>query len=377
MTVPTAASHSAGVPVPDLPGGLQTPCLVVDLDVVERNARRLQEELNRRGVRLRPHVKTHKSVALARLQLESGATGLTVGTLGEAEVMAAAGLNDLFLAYPLWAEGAKAARLRALHEAIGLIVGVDSRAGAERFAAAVAGTKRPLRVVIELDSGGHRTGAGSPEGAAAIALAARDLGLQVQGVFTHGGHSYASPDAHSTAAVDEVRTLGAAADALGGAGVPVQTISAGSTPTAVDAATGQVNEIRAGTYLLGDQMQLALGSIPQDGVALHVAATVVSTTVPGQVVLDAGAKCLTKDVAPYVDGHGFLPAYPAAVIERVNDYHGIVRIPEGSAAPALGEIVAIIPNHVCPVVDLFDSFVAVRGGVMVDRWPVDARGRSA
>jgi D-serine deaminase-like pyridoxal phosphate-dependent protein len=376
MTAPTAAFDSARVPVPRLPAGLETPCLVVDLDVVERNARRLQDELDRRGVRLRPHVKTHKSLALARLQLETGAAGLTVGTLGEAEVMAAGGLSDLFLAYPLWAEGAKATRLRALHELVGLIVGVDSRGGAGRLAAAVAGTERPLRVMIELDSGGHRTGVGSPGEAAAVALGARDLGLQVLGVFTHGGHSYASPDAHAAAAADEVRTLGAAADALAGAGVPVGIVSAGSTPTAVDAATGQVNEIRAGTYLLGDRMQLALGSIPLDGIALHVAATVVSTTVPGQVVLDAGAKCLTKDVAPYLDGHGLLPAYPAAVIERVNDYHGVVRIPDGTPAPALGEVVAVAPNHCCPVVDLFDTFVAVRSGAIVDRWPVDARGRS-
>ncbi len=376
MTVPTAASHSAGVPVPDLPAGLQTPCLVVDLDVVDRNARRLQDELDRRGVRLRPHVKTHKSVALARLQLESGAAGLTVGTLGEAEVMAAAGLNDLFLAYPLWAEGAKAARLRALHESIGLIVGVDSRAGAERLAAAVAGTKRPLRVVIELDSGGHRTGAGNPGEAVAVALAAQKLDLHVLGVFTHGGHSYAGPDAGAPAAADEVRSLGQAADALSAVEIPVEVVSAGSTPTAVDAATGQVNEIRAGTYLLGDRQQVALGSISPDGIALHVAATVVSTTVPGQVILDAGAKCLTKDLPPYLDGHGLLPAYPEAFIERLYDYHGATRIPDGQAAPALGEIVAIVPNHVCPVVDLFDSFVAVRGGEIVGRWPVDARGRS-
>jgi D-serine deaminase-like pyridoxal phosphate-dependent protein len=376
MTVPTETSNSAGVPVPDLPAGLQTPCLVIHLDVVERNARRLQDELDRRGVRLRPHVKTHKSVALARLQLEGGAAGLTVGTLGEAEVMAAAGLNDLFLAYPLWAEGAKAARLRVLHEAIGLIVGVDSAAGAERLAAAVAGTKRPLRVVIELDSGGRRTGVGSPEEAVAVALAARDVGLRVVGVFTHGGHSYAGPDARAAAAADEVRTLGQSADALSAAEIPVEIVSAGSTPTAVDAATGQVNEIRAGTYLLGDRQQVALGSIPTDGIALHVAATVVSTTVPGQVIMDAGAKCLTKDVPPYLDGHGLLPAYPSAVIGRVNDYHGIVRIPEGASAPALGEVVAIVPNHVCPVVDLFDTYVAVGGGEIVGRWPVDARGRS-
>jgi D-serine deaminase-like pyridoxal phosphate-dependent protein len=376
MTTSATASGMARVPVPRLPAGLETPCLVVDLDVVERNARRLQTALDLRGVRLRPHVKTHKSVALAGIQVESGAAGLTVGTLGEAEVMAAGGFTDLFLAYPLWADGTKAARLRGLHEAGGLIVGVDSKAGAERLAAAVSGTASALPVMVEIDSGGRRTGVGSPQDAVAVALAARQLGLRVVGVFTHGGHGYAGPDARADAAADEVRALGQAADALAGAGIAVEIVSAGSTPTAVDAATGQVTEIRAGTYLLGDRQQVALGSIPPDGVALHVAATVVSTTVPGQVVLDAGAKCLTKDVPPYLDGHGLLPAYPSTVIGKVNDYHGMVRVPEGSDAPRVGEVVAIVPNHVCPVVDLFDTFVAVRGGAIVGRWPVDARGRS-
>jgi D-serine deaminase-like pyridoxal phosphate-dependent protein len=370
------SSGLADVPVPRLPPGLETPCLVVDLDVVERNARRLQAELDRRGVRLRPHVKTHKSVALAGIQTAAGAAGLTVGTLGEAEVMAAGGFTDLFLAYPLWADGAKATRLRGLHESGGLIVGVDSNGGAERLAAAVSGSSSALPVMIEVDSGGHRSGVGGPEEAVAVGLAARALGLRVVGVFTHGGHGYAGPDARASAAADEVRTLGQAADALAAAGFTVEIVSAGSTPTAVDAATGQVNEIRAGTYLLGDRQQVALGSIPPDAVALHVAATVVSTTVPGQVILDAGAKCLTKDVPPYLDGHGLLPAYPSALIGRVNDYHGIVRIPDGTLGPRLGEVVAVIPNHVCPVVDLFDTFMAVRDGAIVGRWPVDARGRS-
>ncbi len=183
------------VPAPRLPDGLDTPCLVVDLDVVEANASRLQATLDGRGVRLRPHVKTHKSVALARMQLDAGARGLTVGTLGEAEVFAAAGLADLFVAYPIWAVGAKAGRLRALHDAIDLSVGVDSVAAAERLAAAVAGASRPLRVVIELDSGGHRTGVGAPADVVGLARAATGLGLAVIGVFTHGGHSYAAPGA--------------------------------------------------------------------------------------------------------------------------------------------------------------------------------------
>lgn len=369
-------TDAVAMPVPTLPQGLDTPCLVVDLDVVEANARRLQGAMDGRDVRLRPHVKTHKSIALARIQLTAGAAGLTVGTLGEAETFAAAGLTNLFLAYPLWAVGPKAARLRALHETAELIVGIDSVAGAERLAAATAGSARPLLVRVEIDSGGRRTGVASPDVAASVARAAQDLGLLVEGVFTHGGHAYAGPEARTAAAADEVRALAAAADALAAAGITVATISAGSTPTMLGAATGRVNEMRAGTYLLGDRVQLALGSVSADEIALHVAATVVSTAVPGQVVIDAGAKALTKDRPPYLDGHGSLPAYPDAVIERVNDYHGVVRIPPGSPAPHLGEVVAVVPNHVCPVVDLYDSFMVARGGVSVGCWPVDARGRS-
>jgi D-serine deaminase-like pyridoxal phosphate-dependent protein len=361
---------------PALPAGLETPCLVVDLDVVEGNARRLQEALDGRGVRLRPHAKTHKSVAIAYIQMDQGASGLTVGTLGEAEVMAAAGLTNLFLAYPLWAEGAKAGRLRDLHERAEFSVGLDSVDGAERLAAAVRGIPRRLRVLVEVDSGGHRTGVGSADAAAGLARAATDLGLEVEGVFTHGGHSYADPAAHRQAAIDEWNHLGAAADAMRSAGIEPRTISAGSTPTALEAAAGQVNEIRAGTYILGDRQQVALHGSPPDGVAAFVAATVVSGAVPGHVVLDSGAKTLTKDRAPFLAGFGAIPAYPAAVIEVVNDYHGVVRIPPGTPAPALGEIVAVVPNHICPVVDLFDSFVTVRGDAVVGRWPVDARGRS-
>jgi D-serine deaminase-like pyridoxal phosphate-dependent protein len=370
----TSVAGAVVIP-PVIPAGLDTPCLVVYLDAVEANARRMAGELDARGVRLRPHVKTHKSVRLAQIQLEAGAAGITVGTLGEAEVMAAAGIDDLFVAYPIWAEGPKVRRLRALHESVRrFAVGFDSVRGAERLAAAVTGSSRPLRVLLEIDPGNGRTGV-APERAVEIAVAARSRGLGVEGVFTHGGHVYRARDA-AGAAGDEVATLGAAAAALRRAGFELPIVSAGSTPTAVLAARGEVNEIRAGTYLLGDRQQLALGSAQADSLALWVAATVVSTSVPGQVVVDAGAKSLTKDRPEYLEGHGLLPAYPDAVLERLSDYHGIVLIPPDTAAPALGEVVAILPNHACPVVDLFDSFVAVRGGEVVGRWPVDARGRS-
>ena len=360
---------------PFIPDGVDTPALVVDLDVVEANVRRLMDQLGPRGVRHRPHAKTHKSVGIARLQLEGGASGITVGTLGEAEVFTAAGITDVFLAYPLWAEGPKAARLRALQERTPISVGVDSAAGAERLAAAVGGLRPLLRVRIEVDSGGHRTGVASPESATRVAGTARRLGLDVEGVFTHGGHSYASREARSAAAADEVRAIGEAARALRAAGFACEIVSAGSTPTMVEAAAGEVNEMRAGTYVLGDRQQVALGAIALEDVALHVAATVVSTAVAGQVVVDAGAKTLTKDRASFLEGFGHVIGFPDAVIERVNDYHGIVRIPPGTPEPELGQVVAIVPNHVCPVVDLFDSFLAVRGETLVGTWPVDARGR--
>jgi D-serine deaminase-like pyridoxal phosphate-dependent protein len=231
-----------------------------------------------------------------------------------------------------------------------------------------------LTVLVEVDPGNHRTGVDGPAAAVEVALAARSAGLVVDGVFSHGGHGYA-PGAAAAAGDDEVRTLTAAADALRAAGIDVTTISAGATPTMLTAATGAVTEIRAGTYVYGDRQQWVLGAIPADGCAVAVAATVVSVF-DDRVVIDAGAKALTKDRAPWLTGHGAIAGYPDVVIERVNDYHGIVAIPAGADRPALGEVVAVIPNHVCPVIDLVDAVVAVAADGAAAEWPVDARGRS-
>jgi D-serine deaminase-like pyridoxal phosphate-dependent protein len=374
MTETSARPGALAIPI--LPGGLATPCIVVDLDIVARNIERLAAQARERGVALRPHAKTHKSLAIARMQLEAGAAGITVGTVGEAEVMAGGGIDDIFIAYPVWADDARGSRIARLHGAATLSVGIDSVDGAEMLARAVDGADRPLSVLVEIDSGGRRTGIADLTEVVRVAGAARSAGLRVVGAFTHGGHSYRGPDAPVPAAADEVASLGLAADALRDAGHVVDRVSAGSTPTGIMSATGHVNEIRPGTYALGDRQQLVLGAVPPDGLALVVAATVVSNAVPGQVVVDAGAKTLTKDRASFVDGFGFVPAYPDAVIERLSDYHGAIAIPAGTPAPELGEIVAIVPNHVCPVVDLFDRFVATRSGVVVGQWPVDARGRS-
>ena len=379
-TVPAAAPPTLPDPafgVPRLPDGLDTPALVLDLDVAEANTRALVAHLAGFGVTLRPHAKTHKSVELGRGQLAMGARGLTVGNLGEAEVFAAAGFTDLFIAYPIWVEGPKAARLRALHErAPEVRVGVDSVDGARALAAAVDGAARPLDVLVEIDPGNHRTGVIGADAALEVAGAARAAGLEVVGIFSHGGQGYASPEARHAAAADEVRSLTEAAADLRSAGFELAVVSAGSTPTMLEAVGGPITEMRAGTYLLGDRQQAVLGSIGADTIAMHVAATVVSASVPGQVVIDAGAKTLTKDMAPYLRGYGAIPAHPDAVIERVSDYHGVVRIPPGTPSLQVGEVLAIVPNHVCPVIDLRDSFVAVRGDRVIGVLPVDARGRA-
>ena len=355
--------------------GLDTPVVVVDIDRADARIADMAAVMRERGVALRPHAKTHKSLEFARRQLAAGAVGLTVATIGEAEVFAEGGVDDLFIAYPPFASGPKAGRLCRLAERCSLSVGADSVAGVEALAAAVRGTARRPSVVIEVDVGGARTGV-RPEAAGSIARRAVDLGLTVRGVFTHGGHGYGGRAERLAAAEDEVTGLTAAAGSLRAADVVPLVVSAGSTPTAKLSAHGSITEERPGTYVFGDRQQAFLADQALDDTALLVASTVVSHGSRGAFVLDAGAKILARDVTPYLAGHGTVVGYPEAVIARVNDHHGVVELPSGTARPAIGEIVWIAPNHVCPVVNLVDEYVIARDGRIVDRWSVDARGRN-
>jgi D-serine deaminase-like pyridoxal phosphate-dependent protein len=355
---------------------IDTPALVVDLDRMDAAIARMATTMAERGVDLRPHAKTHKSIEVGRRQLAAGASGLTVGTIGEAEVFADAGLDDLFIAYPLVPLGPKAARLRDLAVRSRLRVGIDSAIGARAVADALGTARDTVGVMIEIDSGGRRSGV-TPTRAGEVARAATDLGLMVIGVFTHGGHGYAGPEARGDAADDEVRSLGEAAASLRSAGIEPRVLSAGSTPTAVGSARGVVTEERPGTYVFGDRQQVALGSISADAVAAVVAARVVSVNdAERRFVVDAGAKILGKDVAAYMPGHGEIPDVHGAVVARVADYHGIVDVAEDATLPEVGRVVTVVPNHICPVVNYVDAFLVVRDGELAGTWPVDARGRN-
>ena len=364
----------AGTPLASyaVPAEADTPALLVDPHLVRANAGDMADRLAARGVAFRPHAKTHKSVQVARLLLEAGAVGLTCATLGEAGVFAAAGVADVFVAYPVWASGAKADRLRRLAAACRLTVGVDSVEGAAQLVDALRGA--PVRVLLEVDSGERRTGALTEAEAGRTAAAVVAAGLELVGCFTHGGHSYGSPAAPAAAADDEVAALTWGARAVVSGGGRDQVRSAGSTPTALLSARDGVTEERPGTFVFGDRQQVMLGAHDPSRVALLVAATVVSSDRTGQFVLDAGAKTLAKDRNPLLDGFGSVLGYDAARITRLYDHHAIVEA--NGPLPAVGERVAVVPNHACPVVNLAEELLVVDGGAVVDRWSVDARVRN-
>jgi D-serine deaminase-like pyridoxal phosphate-dependent protein len=376
--MPTASL--ATIDVPPLSeaarAAIDTPAVLVDLDRMDGAIDRMARAMLERGVALRPHAKTHKSIQVGRRQIDAGAAGLTLGTIGEAEVFADAGLDDLFIAYPLVPLGPKAERLRALAARARLRLGVDSSTGVRAIAEALGPQRGRAQLLVEIDSGGRRSGV-PPAGAGALASEAADLGLAVIGVFTHGGHGYAGQKERVAAADDEVGCLTEAAESLRAAWIEPSVVSAGSTPTAISSARGAVTEERPGTYAFGDRQQVALGAIERDSVAAVVAARVTSVNASARrFVVDAGAKMLTKDVATYIPGYGEIPELDGAVVARVADYHGIVDVAPGVPLPEVGRVVQIVPNHICPVVNNVDTFLVVRGGEIVDTWRVDARGRN-
>jgi D-serine deaminase-like pyridoxal phosphate-dependent protein len=343
----------------------RTPYVWVDEARLDANIARMQRFCDERGIALRPHAKTHKSVAVARKQLEAGAVGLSVATVGEADVFADLLVDlgkDVFIAYPVTADKA---RLQSLAARVPVTIGVDSPDGIERAA------ESGVAVSIEIDCGLRRSGV-APDQAGELASLALSRGIQVVGVFTFPGHGYGLDGARTSAAADEAHALTKAAAAVQSAGVQAPVASGGSTPTAMLAHADAVSELRPGIYVFMDAGQLALGSATLDDIALGIRATVVSTAVPGQAVLDAGAKILGMDRPPWVDSHGYLPAYPHAHLARLWEHHGVVEMPAGTPAPRLGEQVDVIPNHVCVTVNLVDELVAGD-----DTWQVDARGRNS
>jgi D-serine deaminase-like pyridoxal phosphate-dependent protein len=351
---------------------VDTPMPIVLVDVMQRNIDRMQAFATEHDLDLRPHVKTHKCVEVGRRQVEAGAVGITAGNVGEAEVFAAAGFEDIFLAYPVWPSGTKARRIRDLAQTVRMRVGVDNLAAIDALADAMGEEPDRLQVVIEIDCGARRSGA-PPAAAGDLARAARQRGLVPAGVYTYPGHGSSGPDSRELAAQDQEAALTAAVRSFGDVGITAEVVSAGSTPTVAFSTSSPITEIRPGEYVFCDLDNTRLGACGEDQIALFVAATVVSDWVPDQVILDVGTKALGREGNPE-KGYGGI-AGKKAVLAKLNEYHGFMAVPAGESRPSVGTVIPVVPNHVCPVVNSFEELLVTdTDGTMLERWPVAARG---
>lgn len=364
---------------------LPTPAVLVESARLTRNLSRMQAAANARGLRLRPHAKTHKSPAVARLQIERGAIGICCAKLGEAEVFADAGITDIRLPYPL--NPVNADRVFALAERVTLSFIVDDAAVARAWSDLAQQRGRRLEVLVKVDVGFHRCGI-DPASAAAPgtvrAIAAMD-GLTFRGLLSHAGHGYHAKSAAEIAAV-AVREAEILRDLAAAAQVRCDEISVGATPTA-RYSTDQdgVTELRPGNYAYFDRTQVGLGAATWADCALTVLARVVSRPAPDRVILDSGSKTLTNDTAR---GFTDMPGYgavlrdpflaepdPSLLVERLSEEHATVKVVEGQTSLTTGTLVRIVPNHSCVVSNLVDYVWLVDGDSVRERLPVAARGR--
>jgi D-serine deaminase-like pyridoxal phosphate-dependent protein len=351
---------------------LETPVAVRDDDALERNLRRMAAVAARAGVKLRPHAKTHKSPAVARRQLEHGASGLTVATLQEAEVLADAGMLDLLIAHPIVGR-AKLARLAHLAARVErLAVALDDVELAEAIPAGV-------EILWEVDTGLHRVGtpAGQPTVDSVCRLVTAIGPERFRGLLTHGGHAYrATVEAERrAAAADESEGLAETAEKLRAAGVEIREVSVGSTPTAEFAAEFEgITEIRPGTYVYGDAGHVRLGSHALEDCALAVIGTVISAPAVDRSVIDTGSKSISADrIVPAMEGFGIVLGHPHLSVARLSEEHTVLTAP-GNTGLQVGDRVAIVPAHACTTVNLHPYLLTFAESGKVTWEPVAARG---
>ena len=352
---------------------LVTPLAAVDGAIRQRNLVRMQRLATEHGLRLRPHAKTHKSAAVARLQLEAGATGLTVATLKEAEVFSLlAGADDLLLAHPPVGEP-KLRRLGELSRVVKrLAVALDSVEVAVSLPDGV-------EVLWEVDSGLHRLGTAPGEAtlAGVRALISAIGADRFGGLITHGGHAYRATDDSGLldVSIEEVGSVTRTADMLRDAGIEVREISIGSTPTTrhVDRAAG-ATEMRPGTYVYGDANQVQLGSQALEDCALTVVATVVGTPDRQRAVVDAGSKALSADLrVAGVTGFGIVLGRPDVRVDRLSEEHAVL-VGDPTTGLHIGDRVAIVPTHACTTINLYPELLVIEESG-ASRWEgVEARG---
>jgi D-serine deaminase-like pyridoxal phosphate-dependent protein len=344
---------------------LETPVPVIDVDIVERNITRWQDRCNSLGLANRPHIKTHKLVGVAHYQMAQGATGITVQKLGEAEVMADAGITEMLLTFNV-VGAAKIARLSGLARRTAISVVADNVDMLEGLSAAASASGRALTVLVECDTGAGRNGVQTP--AEALTLAQhidRAAGLTFGGLMTYAGAGQRrQAAAFLLEAKDHCTRVGLTCDVI---------TSGGSHDMWKDEGLAALTEYRAGTYVYFDRSLVASATCTFDDCALTVLATVVSRPTSDRAILDAGTKSLTSDLLG-LQGYGVVHALGDAKIYAANEEHGYLDISHLATKPAIGARVRVTPNHVCPVTNLFDEVVFVQGHSVLGAVRVDARG---
>jgi D-serine deaminase-like pyridoxal phosphate-dependent protein len=357
---------------------LSTPALTIDLDTLERNLDHMASSCRKQGVGLRPHTKTHKTPEVSRMQLDHGALGLTVAKVGEAEVMAQAGLDDILIAYPiLGAE--KLRRLVTLARRRRIIVSLDSPAAAQELSGAASEQGSTVGVLVEFDVGVRRCGL--EPGPPCVELASKIAGmpgLSFRGLMTYFGNVWGSKEERRAEAQVVAEKVERALAAFREAGLEVEMVSGGSTPSAEFAhLIPGLTEIRPGTYVYNDMNTFYQGACQLEDCAARVVVTVVSTAVPGRAIIDAGSKTLSSDLlgSGPKSGHGYVVEAPDVPIIKLNEEHGYLDITRSAHKFYVGEVLTVIPNHVCTCVNMHDEAITLRNGMVVGSWRVAARGK--
>jgi len=357
---------------------LDTPAVVIDLDIMEANLARMAAFCRDHRLALRPHTKTHKVPELARRQIRSGACGITVAKVGEAEVMAAAGLDNILIAYPVIGPQ-KVERLARLARCATMTVALDSREAAEGISAGLALGEASVGVLVEIDTGFGRCGMSIGPAAVDLARYVQSLpGLHFRGVMVYPGNFLADPAKHSALLAFEQAIDREIQDLFQKAGLPLEVFSSGSTPSAP--LTGElpaVNEIRPGTYIYNDMNTVGSGACTLADCAATVLVTVVSTAVLGKAMMDGGSKTFSSDAlrTGKATGYGYVVEDPNAVVSGFNEEHGHLDLRASPKKYRVGERLRVIPNHVCAMINLHDQVYGVRGETVEVVWTVAGRGK--
>jgi D-serine deaminase-like pyridoxal phosphate-dependent protein len=367
-----------GLEVLLLVSDLETPAVVVDLDVMERNLSRMADYCRRKNLSLRPHTKSHKIPELAKRQIAHGARGITVAKIGEAEVMLNAGITDILIAYPIVGRG-KAEKLADLAARANMTVALDSLEVARAISNEANKKNARVGILVELDVGFGRCGLADEDELVTLAQTVADLpGLDFKGVMFFPGHLQVEQNARAQLRAGVNDLLGRVIKRFEKSGLPLPTISGGSTPTALEGHLfSGVNEIRPGMYIFNDRNMVGVNVAAIEDCALSVVTTVVSTSVSGRAIVDAGSKTLSSDryLAGNGQGFGIVKSDPEAALDRLSEEHGHLDISRSSRKYRVGERLTIIPNHVCSTVNMHNQIYSVSGERVESVWEVTGRGK--